>query len=71
MFYTLRPMVLSKWILETWTLPEDDYLNLIKNAGFIDIQVKGEAQSCCSQGVGRRNCDRYQTRGERRLACRR
>ena len=43
--------------LNAWTecvagaLPEDEYLGLIKKAGFVDIQVKAKTQSCCSQGV--------------------
>jgi ubiquinone/menaquinone biosynthesis C-methylase UbiE len=43
--------------LNAWTqcvagaLPEDEYINLIKNAGFVDIEVKGKTQSCCAQGI--------------------
>ena len=43
--------------LNAWTecvagaLPEDEYVNLIKEAGFRDVEVKGKTQSCCSQGV--------------------
>lgn len=43
--------------LDAWTecvagaLPEDEYLSLIKNAGFIDVDVKSKIQSCCSQGI--------------------
>jgi arsenite methyltransferase len=33
------------------TLPEDEYVHLIKRIGFIDIDVKGKTQSCCSQGA--------------------
>jgi len=32
-------------------LPEDEYLSLIEKAGFVDIDVKGKTQSCCSQGI--------------------
>jgi len=32
-------------------LPEDDYMDLIRNAGFVDILVKGETQACCGEGV--------------------
>jgi len=43
--------------LNAWTeciagaLPEDEYLNLIKEAGFRDVEVNGKTQSCCSQGI--------------------
>jgi len=43
--------------LNAWTecvagaLPEDEYLNLIQNAGFVDLEVTGETQSCCSNGI--------------------
>jgi ubiquinone/menaquinone biosynthesis C-methylase UbiE len=32
-------------------LPEDEYVDLIKRTGFVDIDVKGKTQSCCSQGI--------------------
>jgi len=32
-------------------LPEDEYVELIKRTGFVDIDVKGKTQSCCSQGI--------------------
>lgn len=43
--------------LDAWTecvagaLPEDEYLDLIEKAGFVDVEVKGKTQSCCSQGI--------------------
>jgi len=43
--------------LNAWTecvagaLPEDEYLNLIKRAGFRDVEVKGKTQSCCTRGI--------------------
>jgi ubiquinone/menaquinone biosynthesis C-methylase UbiE len=43
--------------LNAWTecvagaLPEDEYIDLIKKAGFVDIEVRGKTQSCCSQGI--------------------
>lgn len=32
-------------------LPEDEYVDLIKRTGFIDLDVKGKTQSACSQGI--------------------
>ena len=43
--------------LNAWTecvagaLPEDEYIDLIKKTGFVDIEVRGKTQSCCSQGI--------------------
>jgi len=43
--------------LNAWTecvagaLPEDEYIDLIKKSGFVDIEVRGKTQSCCSQGI--------------------
>jgi arsenite methyltransferase len=43
--------------LNAWTecvagaLPEDEYINLIKSAGFVDIETKAKTQSCCGQGI--------------------
>jgi len=46
------PRDLDAWVeCVAGALPEDEYLNLIKNAGFVDIQVKRETESCCSQGA--------------------
>ena len=33
------------------SLPEDEYVELIKRTGFVDIDVKGKTQSCCSEGI--------------------
>jgi arsenite methyltransferase len=32
-------------------LPEDEYVSMIKMAGFVDIDVREKTQSCCSQGI--------------------
>jgi len=43
--------------LNAWTecvagaLPEDEYLALIQEAGFVDVEVGRKTQSCCSQGI--------------------
>ncbi len=42
---------------DAWTecaagaLPEDDYLNLITKAGFVDVEIEAKTQSCCSRGI--------------------
>jgi len=43
--------------LNAWTecvagaTPEDEFINLIKSAGFVDIETTAKTQSCCSQGM--------------------
>jgi arsenite methyltransferase len=32
-------------------VPEDEYIGLIEKTGFVNVDVKGKTQSCCSQGT--------------------
>jgi arsenite methyltransferase len=46
------PRDLGAWAeCSTGALPEDDYLNLINEAGFVNVEVGAKTQSCCSQGI--------------------
>ena len=46
------PKDLGAWAeCSAGALPEDDYLNLINKAGFVNVEVGAKTQSCCSQGI--------------------
>jgi arsenite methyltransferase len=48
----LDPRDLKAWAeCVAGAVPEDDYVDLIKGAGFVDIEVRGKAQSCCGEGT--------------------
>jgi arsenite methyltransferase len=48
----VNPKDLNAWTeCSAGALPEDEYINLIKTAGFVDIETKAKTQSCCSQGI--------------------
>jgi arsenite methyltransferase len=50
--FKVDPKDLKAWAeCVAGALPEDEYVDLIKKAGFVDLQVRGETQSCCSQGM--------------------
>ena len=54
---TVREQCVASKDVDSWAecaagaLPEDEYVDLIKRTGFVEIDMKGKTQSSCSQGI--------------------